>query len=296
MRHDDLDRLAQSCDLILACSNYIAGQMDSAFAAAKKTPPPIEVFYNFVDTQEYDPGSVTPEQLEQLRQRLALKGRPILLFVGRMIEQKGPHLAVRAFRRALSRHPNACMLLVGAPWYSRANDSGFVNLVRAESEAIADRVRFTGYVDHNRMPGYYLLADVVCAPSIWDDPSPFVTYEAQAMARPVIASQRGGIPEIVEDHVTGRCIDVFNTQLFSQILEDWFSSPDLCRKLGEAGRLRVQERFDLRKAQREIAAVYENLCAGRKPCLASSEQCPEPTPRRAGFRGSCWTKTENTTH
>jgi spore coat protein SA len=234
--------------------------MQTAFATANVNPPPIEVFHNFVDVDEYDPNALAPAHLAQLRKELNLDGGPVLLFVGRMIEQKGPHLALRAFQRVLSSHPKANMLFIGAPWYARPNESPFVESLRSEAALIPDRVQFMGYVDHAQMPGYYALADVVCAPSIWDDPSPFVTYEAQAMARPVLASQRGGIPEIVEDHVTGRCIDVFNTPLFTQILDDWFSSSEVVRKIGEAGRLRIQERFELRKAQRKMATIYHSMC------------------------------------
>jgi spore coat protein SA len=261
MHRDELQQLSLSCDCILACSEYIAKQMNESFNAAGIRPPPMRVFYNFVDVDEYSPAAVKAGEVAELRRRLDLGPGPLLLFVGRMIEQKGPHLALQAFRRVLPSHPGAHVLFVGAPWYSRQNQSPFVELLRSEAIPIADRVRFAGYVDHTQMPVYYALANVVCAPSIWDDPSPFVAYEAQAMARPLVTSRRGGIPEIVQDRVTARCIDVFNTLLFAQILDDWFRYPELAREVGEAGRARVQDRFDLHRAQREIATIYSDLAA-----------------------------------
>jgi spore coat protein SA len=221
--------------------------------------PQIDLFYNFVDINEYDPAIVPGTALEELRSEMKLGDSRVVLFVGRMIEQKGPHLALRAFRRIAENRPDVRMVFVGAPWYSRENSSPFVEMVKAEAGAVADRIRFTGYVDHTRMPAYYALADVVCAPSIWDDPSPFVAYEAQAMAKPVLGSTRGGIPEIIDDHRTGRCIDVFNTSLFSQILGEWLDQPQAAREIGQRGRERVRERFDLKAASQKIIDVYDRL-------------------------------------
>jgi spore coat protein SA len=258
----DLARLAEACDLILACSGYIARQMAGAFAAAGVRPPALETFYNFVDLDEYDPAGVGAGRSAEVRRRHELGPGPVVLFVGRMIEQKGPHLTLRAFRRVAGDHPDAHLLFVGAPWYSRPNDSPFVEAVRREAAGLDGRVRFTGYVDHADMPAYYAAADVVCAPSIWDDPSPFVAYEAQAMARPVLGSTRGGIPEIVADHETGRCIDPFNAPLFARVLGDWLGDPAARQALGARGRARVAERFDLRRARRHMRAVYDRLLAG----------------------------------
>jgi spore coat protein SA len=267
MRPEGLHDLAESCDLILSCSQHIDREIKKAFAAVDVPPPPAEVFYNFVDTQEYDPSAVSPEDLSALRNNLELGDSPVVLFVGRMIEQKGPHLALRAFKDVLKERPDTRLVFVGAPWYSRTNESSFITWMRTEATPISDRIRFTGYVDHRRMPVYYALGDVVCAPSIWDDPSPFVAYEAQAMARPILTSTRGGIPEVVEDRVTGRCIDVFNVKLFSQILIDWINRPEIARQVGDCGRQRVLEQFEISKAEQQLLRIYHRLVSQIDPML-----------------------------
>lgn len=258
MKPDGLGRLSRSCDLLLACSQHISHQVTGAFDAASAKAPPIDVFYNFVDSREYDPEKVDEAEVKELRERFSLGDDPVIVFVGRMIEEKGPHLLLKAFRRLLASQPRARLLFVGAPWYSRANSTPFAARVQAEAASL-DRVHFAGYVSHEKMPAFYALASVVCAPSIWDDPSPFVAYEAQSMAKPVLATTRGGLPEIVEDRVTGRCIDVFNTILFAGVLEHWLAEPNTARRIGQAGRRRVLERFDIKNAGADMLRRYQAL-------------------------------------
>jgi glycosyltransferase involved in cell wall biosynthesis len=157
----------------------------------------------------------------------------------------------------------AKLLFVGAPWYSRDNATPWFDYLRAEVERLEEDAVFTGYVRHSEMPTHYALADIVTAPSIWDDPSPFVTYEAQAMECPVLGSLRGGIPEIIADRKTGRCIDVFNIPLFGEILASWIGDRQERHRLGRNGRGRMAERFSMKQAVRQMDCVYRRLLAGR---------------------------------
>jgi spore coat protein SA len=221
--------------------------------------PHHELFYNFVDLNEFSPETVSSSEIARLRNDLKLDGAPVVLFAGRMIEQKGPHLALRALRWARRHGFAAKLLCVGASWYSRNNPTAWIEYLRREAEELNDDVVFTGYIDHSTMPAIYALADIAVAPSIWDDPSPFVVYEAQAMRRPIVGSMRGGIPEIIDDRTTGRCIDVFNTPLFGQIIASLLSDEGERSRLGANGRLRVAERFSLDGAVDQMDQIYQRL-------------------------------------
>lgn len=254
-----LGRLASSADMILSCSDYIARQMARAFQMANVPNPTMQLFYNFVDCNDYDPARFSAAQIEELKDELGLRGAPVVLFVGRLIEQKGPHLALRALRWMVRHGTEARLLFVGAPWYSRDTQSPWVDFIRAEGRDLSDRMVFTGYVAQERIALYFALGDIAAVPSIWDDPSPFVAYEAQAMMKPVIASQRGGIPEIVADGETGRTIDVFNVPLFGQIMQRWIGDANLRERLGAAGRKRILANFTVEKAARQMDGVYRSL-------------------------------------
>ena len=83
------------------------------------------------------------------------------------------------------------------------------------------------------------------------------------MERPVLGSLRGGIPEIIADRKTGRCIDVFNIPLFGEILASWISDRQERHRLGRNGRSRMAERFSMQQAVRQMDCVYRRLLAGR---------------------------------
>jgi spore coat protein SA len=246
-------------DLILSCSNYIAAQISSNFRAHRVTPPKMSTFYNFVDETEFDPARIDPAGVDALREKYGLGDAPTVAFVGRLIEQKGPQTVIRAFKHLRRVRGPAKLIFVGAPWYSRDEHTAWVQYLKGELAGFEDDVVFTGYVPHWEIPLYYALSDIMTVPSIWDDPSPFVAYESQAMERPVLGSTRGGIPEIVRDRDTGRCIDVYNTPLFGEILAGWIDNPAEAKAIGHRGRAHVREQFSLTGATEQMRAIYEEL-------------------------------------
>jgi glycosyltransferase involved in cell wall biosynthesis len=259
----DLKKLSASLDLLLSCSRYIYSQIEEAFAAYKLIAPSHEIFYNFVDLNEFNPERIDPTILGNIRERYCIADHPVVLFVGRMIEQKGPHLVLQAVRWARERGADVKILFVGAPWYSRDSATPWLEFLLKQCGDLGKDSIFTGYVPHGDMPTHYALGDIVTVPSIWDDPSPFVAYEAQAMGRPVIASRRGGIPEIAEDRISGRCIDVFNVPLFGEIIMSWLSNPGKRARLGAEGRARMAERFSLVRAGEQMDQIYRRLIGAR---------------------------------
>jgi spore coat protein SA len=254
-----LEEVARMVDIILSCSGYIASQIELNFRAHLVAPPRMLHFYNFVDTSEFDPAAIDRVKTDRLREHYSLEGRPVIGFVGRMIEQKGPQTLIRAVRKLRRNGLEPKLLFVGAPWYGRNENTHWLEYLKHELKDFSSDVVFTGYVPHRDVPAYYSLANVMAVPSVWDDPSPFVAYEAQSMALPVVGSMRGGIPEIIEDRETGRCIDVYNTPLFAEVLTSWLDNPTEARRFGERGRKRVMGQFSLEGACEQMRSIYEGL-------------------------------------
>jgi glycosyltransferase involved in cell wall biosynthesis len=255
----ELEQTARKVDVILSCSRYIASQIARSFDVHSVAPPRMDIFYNFVDTAEFNSANIDRGAADRLREQYGLGDVPVIGFVGRMIEQKGPQTLIRAVRKLRRAGVKSKLLFVGAPWYSRDESTLWLEYLKREIDDFSTDVVFTGYLRHTEIPACYSLIDVMAVPSVWDDPSPFVAYEAQAMALPVVSSMRGGIPEIVADWQTGRCIDVYNTPLFADVLAEWIENPSEAGKIGAKGRERVTDLFSLERACNQMHAVYESL-------------------------------------
>jgi spore coat protein SA len=175
MSRKQLREIAEVQPLVLACSRLVEANISATFHHAHVPMPAHDLFYNFVDPDEFNPGRFSQQERIEYLENLGLDPKKItVLFAGRLIEQKGAHLALDAFSKA---GEELQMLFVGAPWYSRKADSSYCSRLESQCEQFNGKVKFTGYVNHTDMPKIYSLADIFLAPSIWDDPSPFVTYE-----------------------------------------------------------------------------------------------------------------------
>lgn len=127
-----------------------------------------------------------------LRARLAApRTRPLALgFIGRVTQEKGVDNLVRAIA---SLPPGSVSLAVAGPADAETRR-------RLKALAPSAELRFFGFV---KPVDFYRKVDVVAAPSIWEEPAGLVILEAQAAGRPVLSTRRGGVPEAVEDGVTG---------------------------------------------------------------------------------------------
>ena len=86
--------------------------------------------------------------------------------------------------------------------------------------------------------------------------------EAMACGKPVIATRIGGVPEVVEDGVTGLLVAPGDEEAFAQAILRLLKDPVLRRRMGEAGRRRVERHFDQRELVQQMEHLYEHLMNG----------------------------------
>lgn len=180
---------------VIAISSFIAGHIRKVYGVPASR---IEIIHRGVDINRFDPDKVTAERLVKLAGSWRLPdGIPVIMLPGRLTRWKGQLTMIEAMAR-LGRADVRCLLVGDAQ-----GRAGY----RAELERAIDRLGLNErvrIVDHcSDMPAAYKLTDVVVSAST--DPEAFgrVVIEAQAMGRPVIASNHGGAKETVIDGETG---------------------------------------------------------------------------------------------
>ena len=163
-----------------------------------------------------------------------------VLFVGRLDPVKGAPLLIEAFARAAAEHPDASLTVVGdGPSRAQAE-------TMARDLGLADRVAFLGFRSQAEVADLLEEADMLVLPSFAEG-VPVVLMEAMASRIPVVASLVAGIPELVEDGVSGHLVPPGDVATLAARIAALMADPDRARAMGLAGRAKVEAEFDLAK-------------------------------------------------
>ena len=207
-------------------------------------PHRIRVVYNGV--------TAAPADANGLREELSIPlDAPLVAEVGRLCDVKGQ----RELIDAVARLPGAHAVLVGAD-LERGGAYEQTLRQRADELGVTDRVVFAGYRDDAAR--IVAAADVVALPS-WTEGLPLVVLEAMTLGRPVVATTVGGTPELVADGETGLLVPPRDVEALTAALKRVLDDEGLRRRLGEAGRHRVAERFSSEAMTRNVLAVYDEV-------------------------------------
>jgi glycosyltransferase involved in cell wall biosynthesis len=122
-------------------------------------------------------------------------------------------------------------------------------------------VESTPFLSRNELLAEYARAYCVVAPVLWDEPFGLVAVEAMATGRPVVAYDAGAMPELVEDGVTGFVVPRGDVDAMQRAVERLLDDESLARRLGAAGRRRVEERFTLAKMVDGYLTVLQDAAA-----------------------------------
>ncbi len=221
------------------------------------------VVYNGVDLASYLPRYHHEEEVRRVRQQYRLGDEPAVLFAGKLRESKGVHLVLKAMEAVWQALPDAVLVLVGGTEYGRGRlhrETPFMQDLRLQLDAARGRVITTGFIPPDRMPQAYLLGDVFAGPSQVEEGLGLVFLEAAAAGLPVIATRRGGIPEVVREGETGLLLkrrdDV--AELAEKIVSLLRDEPRR-RKLGQQGRDWVSANFSWEKVAQQLEEVYNEV-------------------------------------
>ncbi len=203
-------------------------------------------------THEFFPGVVSGERLATLRSDLSIPAdSPIVLFVGRLVRDKGIIDLAEAWRDIVSSVPSARLLLVG-PYEPRDPVPPDVRR-RLEQDPT---VRHVGWTE--KPAPYYALANVTVLPT-YREGFPNVPLESAAMEVPVVATRIPGCVDAVADGETGTLVSTGSPAALADAILSYLRDPDRAGRHGEAGRKRVLAQFQREKIWDAIADVYDEL-------------------------------------
>ncbi len=229
---------ARRSDAVVAISSYTATEL------RELVDIPIEVIPYTTSLPEPEPGPTGRD------------GTGPVLFVGRLVERKGVAQALEAIAKF---GPNGPRLEIVGEGPERP---ALTEL--AERLGLADRVVFRGRISAPELQASYARAAVCVLPSVQDargdtEGLGVVLLEAMNHGTPVVASRIGGIPDIVEDGVSGLLVPPADADALAAAVRRVLSDPALARRLGEGGRRRLHDRFSWRAIAQRWLDLYASV-------------------------------------
>ena len=178
-----------------------------------------------------------------------------IAMIGRLVEKKGIEYAVEALSKLIKNGKNLEFLLIG--------DGPMETAIREKCHTlgIANRVYFLGAKNQDQIIEILKDCHLFIAPSVTaktgDQDAPVnVLKEAMAMGMPVVSTLHGGIPELVQDGISGFLVPERDSEALAQKLGELIEHPEKWPQMGRAGRAFVEEHFETKKLNKLLAGIY----------------------------------------
>lgn len=204
------------------------------------------------------PNGIDPDKFENdydpapMRRQFAAESEKIVLFVGRMVLEKGVQVLLHAAQRIIPQAPGTQFLMVGTGYY-------LDDLKRlAEQLGVAHNVSWLGYVTDEELHTLYKCADVVAIPSLYE-PFGIVALEGMAARRPVVTSDAGGLTDFVEHMVTGITTYAGDANSLSWGILEMLRNPEVANRLQEDAYDKVKHIYNWKVISKRTQEVYEKV-------------------------------------
>ena len=211
----------------------------------------VVTLYNGVDIACFK----NTDEAQQATTRQALNlpiNSSIIITVAVLREPKGIQYMINALPTILEQIPNAHYLIVGdGPYGASLQD-------RVKALAIEDHVTFAGH--RTDVPDLLACSDIFVLPTL-GDALPTVLIEALAAEKPIVASNVGGVPEIIENNVNGLLVSPADSSSLANACLKLLRNNELAQQIVLAGRKTVQQRFQINVQIEQLSKIYEKVSA-----------------------------------
>jgi len=181
-----------------------------------------------------------------------------LASLSRLVEKKGLEYSIRAVARLSQECPKIQYKIVG--------DGPLKNDLQTliHDLGVSDNVELLGWKQQHEIVDILNRAHILLAPSVTSkrgdrEGTPVAIMEAMAMGLPVVATQHSGIPELVENEVTGLLVPERDVDALAAALHKLVQQPDRWVEMGYSGRARIEEHYNIDKLNDRLVGIYENL-------------------------------------
>jgi starch synthase len=241
----------ESAAAVIAVSNGMKADVLSTYPSVD--PEKVRVIHNGIDAQQYAPDPDT----DVLEQYGVDPNRPNVVFVGRITRQKGVPVLLRA---AAQLDPEVQLVLcAGQPDTPELAQevTDLVNILRATRSGV---IWIEGMLNRHEVIQLLSHATAFVCPSLYE-PLGIVNLEAMACGTAVVASNVGGIPEVVADGQTGLLVPPDEPEALADALNTLARDPERANAMGEAGRQRAISDFDWTSIALQTAKLYQEVAA-----------------------------------
>lgn len=199
------------------------------------------------------PYGINLSNVKRLPKKREPKNRLRLGFIGTLYEHKGPHVLISAIKKL--NDFNGVLKIYG-------NESEFPSYVETlkQTSGTDRRIQFVGTFPNNQIGEVFSDLDALVVPSIWYENTPLVIYSAQAAGCPVVASNLGGMSEVIEDGINGRLFTPGNADELASIIEQLDANRTLLDRLGMNSRQPTS-------SSDYVRVLLEEYCSLMSPAL-----------------------------
>jgi glycosyltransferase involved in cell wall biosynthesis len=245
-------------DGLTACSANITDFTASFYGVPRES---IDVIHCGVDAEAFRP----------LGEDAPAPARPTVLFVGNIAANKGVETVLEAVLRLRFKYPNIRLQILG-----KCDDELEEELLaKARAAGAGPNMEFHGFVDRVSLPEFYGRAHVFCSPAQYEGGVANVYIEAMASRCPVVASTAGAAGEAVVDGETGILVPPLDPGAVASAIDLILGNESLRRRMGEAGRKRVEDYFAMDKYILRVLAAYQKAIdsSNHKLCRLKDAEC-----------------------
>lgn len=242
-------------DHIVAVSHYIKKELIGAGIDDNK----ITVVHHGIDPFAFHPGG-KPRSI--LKKHPDLKGRKIVFHPARMGLAKGCDISIKAIRLVKETVPDVLLVMAGTKniidWGTTQEKeiAYFVDLVKIFNLQQHVYIDFFPLED---MPQMYNLSKICLYPSSVSEPFGLTMLEAMAAHKPMIVTRMGGMPEIIQDGITGYVVPVKDFEVLASRIVDLLVNEKMRKRLGFTGQSMVRRHYTTRIMTESVLEIYYNL-------------------------------------